>query len=57
MNARRYPCARCGRRVTADKAVFSRHTRKHYCSGVDECARRAARMVAKAALGMGVKVW
>ena len=54
---RRFPCSRCGLKRTADQMVFSRFTRKHYCSGVDECARRAARMVAKAALGMGVKVW
>lgn len=54
---RRYPCARCGLRRPADQMVFSRYSKSHYCSALDDCARRAKRLNRKTALGMGVKVW
>ena len=54
---RRFPCSRCGLKRTADQMVFSRFTRKHYCSALGDCERRAKRLSRKTALGMGVKVW
>ena len=38
---RTYECARCGKRQTADRMVFSTHTRDHYCAQIDACTRRA----------------
>ena len=40
---RLYLCARCGKRATADRMVFSAFTRNHYCADVDACTRRAKR--------------
>lgn len=38
-----HTCARCGKHVTADHAVFSSFTRNHYCADVDACTRRVQR--------------
>lgn len=40
---RTYSCARCGKRAPADRQIFSRHTRNHYCADLDACNRRAKR--------------
>lgn len=36
----RYACARCGRWQSAERMVYSRHTRKRYCRDMTACDRR-----------------
>lgn len=36
-----HACARCGRRQTADRMVYSSHTGSRYCADIDACGRRA----------------
>lgn len=43
VNHRTFACARCGKRQTADRMVFSSFSRNHYCANVDACGRRAKR--------------
>jgi hypothetical protein len=40
--APRYACGRCGRRATADRMVYSRHSGNRYCIDMGACAKRAA---------------
>lgn len=44
-----YACGHCGRRLTAEKMVFSSHTGSRYC-GVDlgRCEREGAKRVRRA---------
>ncbi len=43
-NAKRYPCALCGRRLDAEQMIWSRYTKQRYC-GIDlaRCEDKAHR--------------
>ncbi len=46
MAATLHRCALCGRRQSAEKMIYSRHTGARYCTGadIDACTRRARRL-------------
>jgi hypothetical protein len=44
-------CSRCGKRQPAEKMVYSRFTRNHYCADFDPCDRRRIRNARKANYG------
>lgn len=39
----KHACARCGKRDTADRMVFSSFTRNRYCADLSACDRRFKR--------------
>ena len=39
----KHACARCGKKLPAEKMIFSRHTRARYCIDLAGCDRRAAK--------------
>ena len=36
---KKHPCARCGRKDVADRMVFSKWTRSHYCGPGRGCGK------------------
>jgi hypothetical protein len=45
----KHACARCGKRETADRMVFSTYTRNRYCRDMTACDRRFKRKTKGAA--------
>lgn len=41
--AKKYPCFRCGKLSTASEMVFSKITKRRFCTDYDACARRVKR--------------